>query len=393
MRARSISALGVAVVAAIGGFIGGCEILTGSLDEQCLDGGSEAPVDASVVRVDASVSSDAGSGPEAQASSALAYCDEAWELLMRRLPACYGGDRGYFERLADAYGVSCEAGADAVRTGRYSFTESKARDCLERMSMVSCPELTRSGVFAAIWCSDLLVGAVDEGDGCSDSDCRPGLACDLALLHGTDSVEPIPGTCTIRCVDAGGRQGLGAPCPRGSVDCGPGLLCRAPTEDPAAAPRCLALPRAGERCRSDVPCASGAYCGEAGLCVAVHADGEACPPELTLGDVCEPGSRCVRGDGGYVCLPDRRIGETCGGNVSPSCGRLAWCDEGTCATLRFVGEACGPAYSCVRSYCDPSTRRCAASKADGAPCGDTILLNECQGYCGAEGTCTSECRP
>lgn len=250
MRARSISALGVAAVAAIGGFIGGCEILTGSLDEQRLDGGSEAPVDASVVRVDASVSSDAGSGPEAQASSALAYCDEAWELLMRRLPACYGGDRGYFERLADAYGVSCEAGADAVRTGRYSFTESKARDCLERMSMVSCPELTRSGVFAAIWCSDLLVGAVDEGDGCSDSDCRPGLACDLALLHGTDSVEPIPGTCTIRCVDAGGRQGLGAPCPRGSVDCGPGLLCRAPTEDPAAAPRCLALPRAGERCRS-----------------------------------------------------------------------------------------------------------------------------------------------
>lgn len=131
--------------------------------------------------------------------------------------------------------------------------------------------------------------------------------------------------------------------------------------------KCVAYPRAGERCEGHGPCAGAAWCGRDGFCHSLVEEGGRCTADLgtetvssdsELDDVCDLGLVCEAG----ACVPeppklvdgDRPVAY---GAEEDSCG-----NGGSIAWSISVME-CGEGL-----YCDPSSHRCRAPLEAGRFC-------------------------
>jgi hypothetical protein len=179
-----------------------------------------------------------------------------------------------------------------------------------------------------------------------------------------------------------------------SLQCAPGFICTdercAVVEEPtigeacseSAAPLCRRGRCADGRCRpvaelgdACVPeqCTGGAIC-EAGTCVALPGEGEACDGR------CLPGALCR--DNLCVVDEDPLPTEPC--TFDSDCGDNGWCDvvddgdpfadEGTCLAPRAPGEACDRGAQCAGGSCVTSLGECAVTGVGCESSRDLFLL-------------------
>lgn len=200
--------------------------------------------------------------------------------------------------------------------------------------------------------------------------------------------------------------------------------------DYAAADRCLAAQRAtcsptvaeiqacgaifvgqvaaGGECQRDVECASGLCTGhgseQCGTCGRLVATGDEC---VMFVDACEDGPNGEWGAcSGGICLlngdgyptEDAGIGAEC--DYYQLCKAGLFCENGTCAAWRSLGEACnllldscGRGTICRPNADDPTAGSCVAVRIEyrpGAPCGaladEVVLCNAADLYCDYVGT-------
>lgn len=243
-----------------------------------------------------------------------------------------------------------------IDAGRIAYDAGAGARCLRALRGLECARgEDLAGALAE--CDAALVGQVALGAACLiDQECAGGAArCELAPGCGAGDA-----CCVGACV------GLAAP---------------------------LAV---GEPC-SDAPeaCMEGSFCSVAGgpdrVCVAIPADGEACPD-----GVCGAGSFCD----GDRCQPAGEVGAAC--EEDDECAWPALCavDEfsslaGACAERAEEGEECDAELGdegCLlaRDRCSED-ERCVALGAPGDPCEDDdacLPLAVC-----LEGACVERLRP
>jgi hypothetical protein len=163
----------------------------------------------------------------------------------------------------------------------------------------------------------------------------------------------------------------------------------------------------GERCTSDLSCASEACILQAKADGTVGCGTCAAKVASAAGEPCGDGAR--RCGAGHTCLSSKRcvavrkLGETCD-TSNALCGNGLRCAGGTCEKLPGAGEACD-----ARAGCDPyrlagcgTSGRCESVEylASGASCevgalatcghGETCVLGASDG--GANGACTPRSR-
>lgn len=200
--------------------------------------------------------------------------------------------------------------------------------------------------------------------------------------------------------------------------------------DHAAADRCLAARRAtcswtgaeiqacntmfvgqvaaGGGCHSDVECASG-LCGvdgleQCGACRRLVATGDEC---VAFEDACEDGPNGEWGDcNGGICTLGERVYPTEDAGIDEDCDVYQlcepglYCQGGTCAAWRSLGEpcnnaldSCGPGTFCREDVDNPSGGRCVAMRVETRPgeaCGvldgETVRCSAAAGlFCSAPG--------
>jgi hypothetical protein len=280
--------------------------------------------------------------------------------------------------------------AELVRSGRVDYDADAAGDCLRAVDEAFCDVaaakrslLPDSASLAAAACADAIRGTRGRGEGCFDgAECGPGLLCS------TDG-EDACGTCE----DAEETCGsTGAPCPSGTwcdfdTDrceptvalgaacedddaCGSGAVCNRP--DPSGAGTCVETfeLEADAACSDTLACSGDLVCVQ-GRCqpLRVLASGDPCRNDAGSLGPCAAGSFCDRQTEPPTCQPLRAEGETC--VAYTSCRNGSYCtsglfsnEEGVCAPVGDVGDACSGSNECASDRCrlssDDGERRCAA---------------------------------
>lgn len=216
-----------------------------------------------------------------------------------------------------------------------------------------CSVCRPAEVGGAVQCLDRGAG----GAACLvDDHCREGFVCSGA------------GTCTP-------FLGLGEPC-GGEVPCAPIFTCAlddASDGGVALTSTCVSPALIGSPCAGgENPCQSGACVAD--VCVA----GIVGDPCVVDGN-CRDENLCVLG----ACTVAPREDGACTADGRCAVGLV--CEDGRCAGLPDVGDACPIGLCSDSAFCEQGT--CAAKRASGGAC---IVDGECQGgVCLATGTCAA----
>src|SRR5262249_25311405 len=118
----------------------------------------------------------------------------------------------------------------------------------------------------------------------------------------------------------------------------------------------------------------GAQCTSARQCESYACINAMCAPLVDTGHMCTTTSACkqlndVCSTSSMTCVPVGLTGAPC--TTSSQCSSLYTCGTGgTCVLKPRLGETCDPQTSnCIdTSYCDTTTLKCTAPKADGQSC-------------------------
>lgn len=271
--------------------------------------------------------------------------------------------------------------ADLVRAGRVDYDPEAAGDCLRAVDEAFCNvaaakrSLASDASLAARACADVFRGTQGPGAGCADSaECNRGLVCstdgEAACGVCEDADEPCGSTgapCSAGswCDDDVERceptVALGAACDRDAA-CGPEAVCN---QTASGAGTCVATFQleADAACSDTLACSGDLVCVQ-GRCqpLRVLEAGEPCRNEAGLLGPCAAGLFCDRSATPPVCARLRAEGETC--VAYTSCRNGSYCtsglfsnEEGVCAPVGAVGDACSGSNECASDRC--------ASPADG----------------------------
>jgi hypothetical protein len=210
--------------------------------------------------------------------------------------------------------------------GLLTLSDDGLAACEAHLGSVSCVEQIRDLDGP---CADMWVGTVPTGGPCGfDVEsfvCAPGATCILGL--------DLCGTCEPAAAIG---EACGGP---GGIRCTPDAEC--------VESICVQRPLAGQACDPEgVRCALGASCAET-RCVG--------PAIVGVGDSCDQANRCPYHAFciGGTCVLAASLGQSCTpGEVECDSG---WCDDGTCAPLKFDGEPCDLANECRGGRCVDDT--------------------------------------
>lgn len=268
-------------------------------------------------------------------------------------------------------GPIAEQLSKAVAMGMATFDAAKGDACRSAVGARACEIPLERSVFEEEACAQMVAGAREVGQSCSDGTfCKDGLWCDASAMT-------CPGQCRAFKKNAE-ACGFDAPCEEGFFCSATARVCRARValgsrcetslagnscagasfcENNVGGATCVAVRGRKTGCTSPYQCAAGLSC-IANLCSG-GLDGDTCEGtgdcEKTL--VCAPDGKCRKPvAGGEVCTQGAapcREGFTCTASAGMS----------LCAAKRSLGERCG---SCYLSRCVNGT--CAALAEDGAAC-------------------------
>lgn len=249
----------------------------------------------------------------------------------------------------------------AVHAGKVIYDPDKARECLNGVAL-SCNrvEFNRSDSGNRAACDQTFKGTVAAGGQCAmDQECIS-QSCD------------VPG-CAMACCQ-GTCVGDTPPVhPKVGEACGTStaLSCDNSYCDYTAM-LCTAYKANGAACQSSSECAEGSCTNQ--VCTALIASGGACTTGSTAAQCADIGDYCSATT--MTCTAYGLAGATCATNAE--CSPIYQCTAGACELRPTLGDTCGTQSStsgCVdHSYCEPTTMKCTAPKADNSPC---MSDNEC----------------
>ena len=263
----------------------------------------------------------------------------------------------YGELVADADLIA------AVKAGKVIYHEDKAGECLAGLAG-SCERDSFFDNNAPAACDETFEGTVNAGGQCAmDEECIsqvcdiPG--CSEACCYGT-CVGSVPQP----------RPRVGSACMFDGPEC-VDSFCDSATSV------CTAYRKLGETCSGSSQCGEGACQNQ--ICTKLPGPGEACMVN-TLGGSCgHLGYTCSQTS--MTCVAYGLTGDPC--TTARDCSPLYQCNpSSTCELRPTLGDTCGASTTtsdCIDdSYCEPTTMRCTAPKADGAMC---MSGDECIGDC------------
>ena len=218
----------------------------------------------------------------------------------------------------------------------------------------------------------------DDGDACTDDECKPSLGC-VHEANRTPCDDGDPCSLEDRC-DVGECVGGAA------VSCDDGDACTADRCDPTSGV-CVNTVDAGAPCDDGSVCTRDDACALSGACVGVAADcgdGEPCTT-----DSCDPEVGCVHEHNTFPCEDGDActVGDACSDGACAG-GALQGCDDGNPCTA----DVCDPAAGCVHAAA-------AGACDDGSACtsGDACVSGACVGEpipCDDGNVCTNDsCDP
>ncbi|MBL8949229.1 MAG: hypothetical protein JNK82_00535 [Myxococcaceae bacterium] len=298
---------------------------------------------------------DGGAGGGSDGGDVLADCNAFVNNYCGFLGRCYG--LASPDECKAGLASFCRNAAESVRRGFQTATPGG----LEACGRIVGPA-TACDDFLAASCVPVMPAVSDGGACLTSNDCT-------AIVDPTTGFSRFavcgaaPG-CPSRC-EPGGQ--LGQPC--NFRQCASGLRCDN-TTNTCSAPLPLDAgcnPGTGD-------CGVNAQCDfNVNRCVALPGDGDPCPSFQ-----CQPGLTCS-GFANGTCGPLRTQGQMCT-QFGPACAAGLTCSSGgTCEPRGGVGAMCGAADDCLADL-GCSFGRCAARKAQGAPC-DGLDVRECLGQC------------
>ena len=273
----------------------------------------------------------------------------------------------------------------AIERGSVIYHDERLEACLVSIRETACTaedfRLLFSTALGAA-CNQVFEGTVAEGEPCwIREQCASGSCdityCELACCEGVCAPARVKAAIGESCAEtecvAGAyctattcvaRKPLGAACAppeghSGSDECLEGAICDSNDDGTRT---CRALPALGEPCVQGKCADLGASCDHTlGVCVKIHAEGEACDPSgqgaCGLSLRCDPdrktcermtaGGPCSFGPFGHDCLPG------------------AYCQDFTCELQQANGASCESALACQSVHCDPVEHVCADAPACG----------------------------
>jgi len=229
-----------------------------------------------------------------------------------------------------------------VAAGLVRYDASAMGDCLVDIANASCAALGSGRLSDVGRCALAITGQVPL-DGVCDAnlECQSEAWCDMTSDCPNAVCRP--------------RSGAGEPC-SGDDSCGPGLDCAGGTD-----PRCQPVGQAGDLCRGE-------------------------NPDCTFGLVCDTSGAS------WTCKPftfTAMLGAACAPNSGALCQRDLTCDQGRCAALHDVGEAC-QAGGCVAGAVCPvreGSATCQAPTPPGLDNGEACMPGDpCANGC-VDGVC------
>lgn len=221
--------------------------------------------------------------------------------------------------------------AAAVDTGKIRFDGELAKLCVDTLAAQSCDATARAVRLAPQTCEGMFVGTLDADARCEfDRECRSNRCV-------PDEPCQVGACCSGKCDANGAKAVIGEAC-EVNEDCTDDTYCNIDDH------MCRALELEGAKCLVDAQCDYGLACDRAtfpGTCVVAAATGEACPEE-----------RCAE------------LGAYCS-------------DAGTCIALGLPGAPCTDAAQCSPFMrCDTAAAKCAALPQLGATCDDGVCAGE-----------------
>jgi hypothetical protein len=260
----------------------------------------------------------------------------------------------------------------AIAAGRITFDEQAAGACIEGVRETPClTEQWDDATLAA--CYKALRGTLEPGETCYAA---------FECAGGTCSVEPLA-TCPAKCPEVGAEGD--------SCSFLAGSYCNEQAGLRCAGGVCVKPAGEGGKCADNNGCKSGLVC-VGGTCEPLRTQGAGCSSDAS----CAPGLLCLaEGNGGGLCKPRLKEGETCGATPDENNAALrgAHCQDG------LVCKGAG-----LKSDGEPVPGTCATPQPVGGACmvepdGLQLMLNGCLAglHCPA-GTCellpsSGECAP
>ena len=257
---------------------------------------------------------------------------------------------------------------DGLENNRLEFNQANYACAYNAFNEGNCNAVAECGS------EKLWIAQVAEGGACkSDLECQAGENqegyCDVP--SGEESCSF--GVCVVEDVteDPSVIVGEGAAC--GSLDgvdnqCSEGLQCDYSVDEPICVPRQTVA--VGDTCSSARRCPEGSTCQardeneEEAICKAFSPMGGPCDNYLS----CEPALYCDIAEQPGTCRARIALGQPCTQTETPrsvtvsQCAYGSFCIEGTCRTIKFVGESCeldqecrgrAEEYTCANSICAP----------------------------------------
>lgn len=251
-----------------------------------------------------------------------------------------------------------------ILAGRVSYNGNNVKACFDALANATCDKTDESGRVLPVQCSGFTHGTIAGGAACmANADCISGYC-------SGSTQQTCSGTCVGDTAPSTTPAGLGESC-SSLNSCIAGLYCDHTTF------KCAPLKAAGEACTQTdgSECAYGLGCAgtTTRTCKALPLVNEPCPDGVCRDD----GVHCVSGTT-PTCKAYGLAGAVC--TTSTDCSPYFPCDFTTtspymCKKPPSVGEACTTGNTrCFEehSYCDSTTLRCTAGKADGATCTSAI---------------------
>jgi hypothetical protein len=301
-----------------------------------------------------------------------------------------------------ASGMSAYSLEEAQSAGRLKYDPVAAQSCIDALSTATC-DLAGLTLLTSTFCRNIIQGQVAPGGLCkADPECAGGHCMQARNDSGC------PGTCVAfvprgtACNTTNAMCGpddycntgtnvctalgaVGAAC-MSTLNCQPGLGCRAVTA--GSMPSCQQPASEGAACTGSgsYQCAAGLHC-ESNTCKRKTGPGTAC----TSSTSCLDELTCVRSGASGTCQPVADINQSC---ATAGCASDAVCDAATqtCQERGAVGSDCGPGMSCgLFTYCN-SSMKCAAKIPYGGACSPAETSSCLTGECSAAtNTCVLEC--
>ncbi len=255
----------------------------------------------------------------------------------------------------------CEQMEKAIAGGRAVFDSSKAQQCVDALTALSCLD-DHSGATAL--CGQAVAGKSGAGGACySDFDCQSGAHC--------SAQSGCPGTCDAEIPAGGDCTGTGSRCAAGSScvsgrcapDVGQGAECSSARCYAGSSLVCQAATGKCATGATSGPCQSSADCDPAYACVVGR-----CQARGKLGETCGETGECLVGLSCALakCVAPK-LGDQCGyiginpvtclEGVCKLSGAMA---QGKCEPAVPVGGNCSLPEQCAYpATCDAATKKCA----------------------------------